>query len=181
MARIGYARVSSDFQDYATQEARLRAAGCEIVRAEKVSGKSLDGRDELAGIMEFIRENDELVVVKLDRLGRSARDTQNLVHDLEQKGAWLRVLEPELVTSTGGDGLTLTSKILLMVLGMLSELGRQHIRDRLTDACAAEHPNPRPAAPGGDSEDAGSPEPDQIPGPDFALAAKVGVDLNYEE
>jgi DNA invertase Pin-like site-specific DNA recombinase len=78
VAKIGYARVSTRDQDHATQEARLRAAGCEIVRAEKVSGKSRDGRDELASILEFIRPGDELVVVKLDRLGRSTRDVLNL-------------------------------------------------------------------------------------------------------
>ena len=83
MAKIGYARVSTRDQDHAIQEARLRAAGCEIVRAEKVSGKSRVGRDELAAILEFIRPGDELVVVKLDRLGRSTRDVLNLVHELE--------------------------------------------------------------------------------------------------
>jgi DNA invertase Pin-like site-specific DNA recombinase len=53
MAKIGYARVSSPRpgdQDYDTQVERLKAAGCEIVRAEKVSGKDLEGRDELASI-----------------------------------------------------------------------------------------------------------------------------------
>jgi DNA invertase Pin-like site-specific DNA recombinase len=93
LAKIGYARVSSLDQDHATQEARLRAAGCEIVRAEKASGNTRDGRDELAAVLEFIRPGDELVVVKLDRLGRSTRDVLNLVHELEQKGAGLRVLD----------------------------------------------------------------------------------------
>jgi DNA invertase Pin-like site-specific DNA recombinase len=55
LAKIGYARVSDDLQSYETQQARLRTAGCEIVRAEKVSGKSRDGRDELASIVKFIR------------------------------------------------------------------------------------------------------------------------------
>ena len=78
MARIGYARVSTLDQDHATQHARLKAAGCEVIRKEKASGKSRDGRDELAAILEFIRPGDELVVVKLDRLGRSTRDVLNL-------------------------------------------------------------------------------------------------------
>jgi DNA invertase Pin-like site-specific DNA recombinase len=125
VAKIGYARVSTHDQDHATQEARLRAAGCEIIRAEKASGKSRGGRDELASIMEFIRAGDELIVVKLDRLGRSSRDTLNLVHELEQKGAGLRVLEPGFCTLTD----TITGKILLMVLGMVAEMERQHIRD----------------------------------------------------
>ena len=98
MARIGYARVSTLDQDHATQEARLHAAGCKIVRSEKVSAKSRQGRDELASIIEFIRGGDELVVVKLDRLGRSTRDVLNLVHELEAKGAALTVLEPAFST-----------------------------------------------------------------------------------
>jgi DNA invertase Pin-like site-specific DNA recombinase len=94
MARIGYARVSTTDQDHALQEARLKEAGCEIIRSEKASGKTRAGRDELASVVEFIRAGDELVVVKLDRLGRSTRDVLNLVHELEARGAALTVLDP---------------------------------------------------------------------------------------
>jgi DNA invertase Pin-like site-specific DNA recombinase len=124
VAKIGYARVSTLDQDHATQEARLKAAGCEIVRAEKASGKSRAGRDELAAILEFIRPGDELVVIKLDRLGRSTRDVLNLVHELEQKGAGLRVMEPEFCTSTD------TGRILVTVLGMVAEMERRFILER---------------------------------------------------
>jgi DNA invertase Pin-like site-specific DNA recombinase len=124
MTKIGYARVSTTDQDTDIQNDRLLSAGCSIVRKEKVSGKSRDGRDELAGIMEFIRAGDELVVVKLDRLGRSTRDVLNLVHELEQKGASLRVLEPEFVTSSD------TGRILVTVLGMVAEMERNFIRSR---------------------------------------------------
>jgi DNA invertase Pin-like site-specific DNA recombinase len=71
---IGYARVSTSDQDTGTQEARLTEAGCTVVRTEKVSGRSRDGRSELEAVMAFIRPGDALVVVKLDRLGRSTRD-----------------------------------------------------------------------------------------------------------
>jgi DNA invertase Pin-like site-specific DNA recombinase len=124
MTRIGYARVSAFDQDHATQAARLKAACCEVVRKEKASGKSRTGRDELASILEFIRPGDELVVVKLDRLGRSTRDVLNLVHELELKGAGLRVLEPEFCTSTD------TGRILVTVLGMVAEMERRFILER---------------------------------------------------
>ena len=50
---IGYARVSTADQDAATQIEKLKAAGCTVIRTEKVSGKSRDGRSELASVMEF--------------------------------------------------------------------------------------------------------------------------------
>jgi DNA invertase Pin-like site-specific DNA recombinase len=124
MPRIGYARVSTLDQDHATQETRLKAAGCDIIRSEKASGKSRDGRDELARILDFVRPGDELVVVKLDRLGRNTRDVLNLVHELEQKGAALRVLEPEFSTSSD------TGRILVTVLGMVAEMERRFIQER---------------------------------------------------
>ena len=124
MTRIGYARVSTLDQDHGTQEVQLKAAGCEIIRAEKVSGKGREGRDELASILEFIRAGDELVVVKLDRLGRSTRDVLNLVHELEAKGAALTVLEPAFSTKDA------TGSILVTVLGMVAEMERRFIRER---------------------------------------------------
>jgi len=63
-------------------------------------------------------------VVKLDRLGRSTREVLNLVHELEQKGAGLRVLEPEFCTSTD------TGRILVTVLGMVAEMERRFILER---------------------------------------------------
>jgi DNA invertase Pin-like site-specific DNA recombinase len=60
MARIGYARVRRSIRTTATQKVRLHAAGCKFVRSEKASGKSLQGRDKLASIVEFIRAEETL-------------------------------------------------------------------------------------------------------------------------
>ena len=121
---IGYARVSTLDQDTTTQETALRAAGCRVIRTEKASGRSREGRDELATILDFIRAGDVLVVTKLDRLGRSTRDVLNLVHELDQRGASLRVLEPEV--STAGP----MGRMVLTVLGMVAEMELGFIRDR---------------------------------------------------
>lgn len=121
---IGYARVSTIDQETAIQEAKLREAGCTLVRTERVSGRSRDGRSELEAILAFIRPGDALVVVKLDRLGRSTRDVLNLVHELEQRGASLKVLEPEI--DTGGP----MGRMVLTVLGMVAEMELGFIRDR---------------------------------------------------
>ena len=124
MARIGYARVSTEDQDLTVQRDRLAAAGCAIIRTETASGGTVVGRTELATIMEFIHAGDELVVVKLDRLGRSTRDVLNLVHQLGEKGAALTVLEPSFSTSDAA------GPILVTVLGMVAEMERKFIRER---------------------------------------------------
>jgi DNA invertase Pin-like site-specific DNA recombinase len=121
---IGYARVSTTGQDTATQEAKLKTAGCTLIRAETASGGSRNGRNELASILDFIRPADVLIVVKLDRLGRNTRDVLNLVHELEEKGASLRVLEPAI--DTGGP----MGRMVLTVLGMVAEMELGFIRDR---------------------------------------------------
>ena len=124
MPRIGYARVSSSSQDLDIQKAKLKAAGCEVIRSETVSGASLVDRSELTTVMEFLRKGDELVVHRLDRLGRSTRDVLNLVHELDAKGASLRVLEPE-VTTVGDMG-----RMVITVLGMVADMELKFIRDR---------------------------------------------------
>ena len=116
MTRIGYARVSTTDQNLDIQVTQLKAVGCEVVRSETGSGGSRQGRSELATIMDFLSEGDELVVLRLDRLGRSTRDVLNLVHDLDARGATLRVLEPE-VTTAGDMG-----RMVITVLGMVADM-----------------------------------------------------------
>ena len=98
MTKIGYARVSTTSQLIDIQVEVLKAAGCATIRTEKVSGGSRDGRDELATVLDFLREGDVLCVHKLDRLGRNTRDVLNLVHEIHEKGAHLEVIEPAIST-----------------------------------------------------------------------------------
>lgn len=130
MTKIGYARVSTTDQDHETQVERLKAEGCTVIRKEKVSGASRDGRDELATVLDFLRPGDELVVTRLDRLGRSTRDVLNIVHECELRDASLTVLEPHV--STKGD----TGRIVLTVLGMVAEMERGFIKARQRDGIA---------------------------------------------
>ncbi len=87
MAIIGYARVSTTDQDLSIQEAALRAAGCEVVRAEKRSGTTTRGRDELRTVLEFLRPGDMLMVTRIDRLARSIADLQDIVRQVRTRGA----------------------------------------------------------------------------------------------
>jgi DNA invertase Pin-like site-specific DNA recombinase len=66
--RFGYARVSTTDQDLTLQREALKAAGCTLIREEKASGTTTNGRTELTQLLEFIRKGDVLVVTRIDRL-----------------------------------------------------------------------------------------------------------------
>src|SRR4029450_8123031 len=72
MTTYGYARVSTDGQTLAAQEAQLQAAGCAKVYSEKASGANT-GRAALSKVMARLDQGDVLVVTRLDRLARSTR------------------------------------------------------------------------------------------------------------
>ena len=116
MAKYGYARVSSQSQSTDVQTKTLQDASCAVVKTEKLSDSSRDGRNELANILDFLQSGDVFVVCKLDRLGRNTRDVLNLFHKIDQKGASLQVMEPTIDTA-GAMG-----KMVLTVLGMVSEM-----------------------------------------------------------
>ena len=127
MARIGYARVSTLDQDLDIQQAKLKAEGCSVIRSEKMSGGSRDGRSELAIVLDFLRPDDELVVTRLDRLGRDTRDVLNIIHECEQRGAFVTVLDPH-VSTQGPMG-----HVMLTVLGMVAQMERRFIKERQRD------------------------------------------------
>ncbi|MGO6724527.1 recombinase family protein [Rhizobium ruizarguesonis] len=124
MTKIGYARVSTADQDFELQQQRLKAEGCQIIRSEKMSGASREGRTELETVIEFLREGDELVVTRLDRLGRDTRDVLNIVHECEQRGAFVTILDPHV--STRGE----MGHLILTVLGMVAQMERRFIKER---------------------------------------------------
>jgi DNA invertase Pin-like site-specific DNA recombinase len=105
----GYARVSTIDQDLSIQHAELTAAGCTVVRSEKVTGTSTEGREELATLLQFLREGDTLVVTRrVDRLARSVRDLQNIVHDLRHRGVTLKATEQPVDTGTAAGSVSST-------------------------------------------------------------------------
>lgn len=130
-ATYGYARVSTTDQNLAIQEAALKAAGCTVIRAEKASGKSRDGRTELETLLDFIRRGDTLVVTRIDRLARSLRDLQNIVHELRRKGAHLKAAEQPIDTSTAA------GKAFLDMLGVFAEFETNLRRERQMEGIAA--------------------------------------------
>ncbi len=100
MRLIGYARVSHADQDLTVQRIALQQAGCAIILEEKLSGTRADDRPQLAIVRQILQMGDALVVTRLDRLGRSLRDLANIAHELQTRGAHLRVIEQPVDTST---------------------------------------------------------------------------------
>ena len=130
-ALYGYARVSGSDQDLTLQRTALEAAGCTVIRAEKASGTSRKGRSELETLMDFLRPGDTLVVTRIDRLARSMRDLQNLVHELREKGAHSKATEQPVDTSTAA------GKAFLDMLGEFAEFETNLRRERQLEGIAA--------------------------------------------
>ena len=114
--KVGYARVSSVDQNLDVQLETLKSFGCEKIYQEKVSGTSTQGRDELKECLEFVREGDELVITRIDRLARSVLDLQLIVKELSDKGVNLSATEQPISTKDA------TSKCFLDMLGVFAEL-----------------------------------------------------------
>ena len=131
MACYGYARVSSIDQDYLIQERALRAAGCEIVRAEKVSGTSRQGRSELELLLEFMHEGDTLMVTRVDRLARSIKNLQDIVYTLKEKKVTLKAIEQPIDTHSA------SGKAFLDMLGVFAEFETNLRRERQLEGIAA--------------------------------------------
>jgi|TARA_R110002074_G_C12440203_1_gene657615 DNA invertase Pin-like site-specific DNA recombinase len=128
--KYGYARCSSEGQDLTIQVESLTNAGCETIRQEKVSGTSLSGRNELNILLEFLREGDELVVTRVDRLARSIRDLQNIVYTLDKNGVTLSATEQPIDTKTSA------GKCFLDMLGVFSEFETNLRRERQMEGIA---------------------------------------------
>jgi DNA invertase Pin-like site-specific DNA recombinase len=124
MTAYGYARVSTNGQDLASQEAELLAAGCAKVFKEKVSGAKTD-RAELAKALRRLERGDVLIVSRLDRLARSTRDLLNIVAAIVEREAGFRSLK-----DTWADTTTPHGRLMLTVLGGLAEFERELIRAR---------------------------------------------------
>ena len=130
MSRIGYARVSTIDQDTALQVAALTAAGCGVIREEKASGTTTNGRAELATILAFLQKGDVLGVTRVDRLARSIGDLQTIVKAIKTKGASLECTEQPLNTGTAA------GKAFLDMLGVFAEFETNLRKERQLEGIA---------------------------------------------
>ncbi|SEM00244.1 Site-specific DNA recombinase [Sphingomonas palmae] len=131
MSLFGYARVSTTDQDLDIQIQALRVAGCQTIRAEKKSGAERSARTELQILLDFLREGDTLVVTRIDRLARSMKDLQDIVHELKGRGVALKATEQPIDTGTAA------GKAFLDMLGVFAEFETNLRRERQMEGIAA--------------------------------------------
>jgi DNA invertase Pin-like site-specific DNA recombinase len=131
MTTIGYARVSTLDQDLSLQHAALKAAGCTVIRSEKRSGTSTEGRAELGTVMDFLQAGDVLMVTRIDRLARSIGDLQDIVRALRAKGVALKATEQPIDTATAA------GKAFLDMLGVFAEFETNLRKERQLEGIAA--------------------------------------------
>ncbi|MBL3826559.1 MULTISPECIES: recombinase family protein [unclassified Marinobacter] len=125
MTVFAYCRVSTNEQDTSAQrEAVLKRYPSAVVREEKASGTSRSGRPVLELLLEVLTDGDVLVVWKLDRLARNLLDLQNIVADVERKGASLEIIDQQINTSSA------SGKAFLQMLGVFAEFENNLRRER---------------------------------------------------
>lgn len=142
--RFGYARVSTEEQRLDRQMDSLEKAGCERIFLEKASGAKA-GRPELEKLLSALRDGDEVVVAKLDRISRSTRHLIELAERFDEMGVDFISLNDSIDTTTP------MGRFFFRVMASIAELERDMIvertRDGLSAARARGHSGGRPKAP----------------------------------
>ena len=129
--RIGYGRVSTRDQHPEAQHDTLTAAGCDEVFVDKASG-TLARRPELdKALLAANRTGDQLVVTKLDRLGRSLEHLIELSKQLQAKQVDLVVLDQGIDTSTA------VGRLFFSIIGAIAEFEHALMSERTIDGLTA--------------------------------------------
>ena len=128
--KVAYIRVSSSGQSLEVQRDAVTKANATKIFEEKVSGTSTQGRDKLRECLDFVREGDELVITRIDRLARSVLDLQLIIKELTDKGVSLTATEQPISTKDA------TSKCFLDMLGVFAELETNLRKERQMEGIA---------------------------------------------
>ena len=126
--RVGYRRVSTVDQNLDRQE----LGEIDRVFEEKISGKNKD-RAALQEMIAFVREGDEVVVFSIDRLARNLRDLEDIIKDVNGKGASVTFLTERLTFSGADDAM---STLMLHMMGAFAQFERSMIRKRQAEGIA---------------------------------------------
>jgi DNA invertase Pin-like site-specific DNA recombinase len=134
VVELGYARVSTAKQDLERQIEALAEAGVarERIYLDKKSGATVD-RPGLRAVLDFARDGDVIVVHTLDRLGRTVRDTLNLIHELAERGVGIRNLaDPIRVDSSRPDDPM--AQLAVVLLALFAQMERTYMLERAAHA-----------------------------------------------
>jgi DNA invertase Pin-like site-specific DNA recombinase len=126
VAIVGYARVSSNEQKLEVQLDKLKKQNCDRIYQEKESGRNLK-QSQLKLCLDYVREDDILVITKLDRLARSTLDLCNIAKLLEDKKVALKVIDQNLDTSTP------TGRLLFHMLSSIAQFETEIRAERQLD------------------------------------------------
>lgn len=121
--KIGYARVSRIDQHLELQTDALKTAGVEKIFTDKMTGAKME-REGFNELLAFVRENDIVIVWRLDRLARSLKDLIEISSKLEKKNVQLVSLTENIDTTTT------TGKLFFNIFGALAEFERNLIIER---------------------------------------------------
>lgn len=130
--KIGYARVSTVHQDLETQKELLKEEGCKEIYVEKVTGTSTAPRTQLKELMKHVREGDEVIVTKIDRLARSIIDLNKIVSELNEKGVSIQFLKDNMTFKAGEEQNSMQT-LLFNVLGSFAQFERDLIVERTSE------------------------------------------------
>jgi DNA invertase Pin-like site-specific DNA recombinase len=128
----GYARVSTRDQKLEPQVDQLQRYGCDKIIKEKISGRTVAGRDGFKSLLKSVMRNDTIVVTKLDRFARSTKDALETIEDLNERGVALVILNfggmnIDTTAPTGKLMITMFSAVAEFELGINKERQREGI------------------------------------------------------
>lgn len=124
---FGYARISTAKQNLDIQREQLKKSGCLEIFCDVQTGKD-KSRPGLSDLMKVLREDDTLIVTKLDRLARSVKDLLVLIEEIAQKKVFFMSLGDQVDTSTPA------GRFFIHIMGSLGEMERELIRERTLKA-----------------------------------------------
>ena len=127
--KVGFARVSTKEQDLEIQLSKLNDFGCEKIFQGKQSGVSIINEEKLIELIDFIREGDEVIITRLDRLGRSLKTILEAIESIHKKGACLNIIDGSLNTKNDNPFAT----AMINLCGVFAQLERDLIKARTAE------------------------------------------------
>lgn len=138
MKVISYSRVSTIEQDTKQQQEQIQAYcyrnKLEITDTIKIKISSKKDTKERMDFLDELQEDDILIVVALDRLGRSTLQVLKILEDLSKRGIIVHIINDNLIVSNNDDNPI--TKLTLTILSAFSELERSFISRRTKAALA---------------------------------------------